>query len=59
MTRALPITELFIRRAIAAVRKERLPIKAVTVRPDGSVTMHQEEVVRTIDSVLACSRRAR
>jgi hypothetical protein len=41
MTKPLPFTESRVRRAIAAVRKEGLPVSAVTVHVDGSVTVHQ------------------
>jgi hypothetical protein len=33
-----------IRRAIAAARKEGLPIAATTVAPDGTVTIHHQGV---------------
>lgn len=42
MTKRLPFTEMAIRRAIAAARKESLePGWSVTVRPDGSITVHK------------------
>ena len=41
MTRPLPFTESRVRRAIAAVRKEGLAIGAVSIHPDGTVTIHQ------------------
>jgi hypothetical protein len=42
MTKALPFTEETIRRAIAAARKEGLDINAVSIRPDGTVTVHKD-----------------
>jgi hypothetical protein len=41
MTRPLPFTESRVRRAIAAVRKEGLAVSAVSVHPDGTVTVYQ------------------
>lgn len=41
MTKSLPFTESRVRRAIAAVRKEGLPISAISIHPDGTVTIHQ------------------
>jgi hypothetical protein len=40
MTKPLPFTESRVRRAIAAVRKEGLAIGAVSIHPDGTVTIH-------------------
>jgi len=42
MTKSLPFTEQSIRRAIAAARKEGLDVGAITVGPDGSITIHQQ-----------------
>jgi hypothetical protein len=44
MTKPLPFTELAICRAIAAVQKAGLPIKATSIGPDGTVTIYHEEV---------------
>jgi hypothetical protein len=41
MTRPLPFTESRVRRAIAAVRKEGLAVSAVSIHPDGTVTVFQ------------------
>jgi hypothetical protein len=41
VTKSLPFTESRIRRAIAAARKEGLEISAVSIHPDGTVTIHQ------------------
>jgi hypothetical protein len=41
MTKRLAFTELAIRRAIAAARKEGIDVNAVTVRSDGSITVHK------------------
>jgi hypothetical protein len=43
MTKPLPFTESRVRRVIAAVRKEGLPVSAVTVHPDGTVTVHHND----------------
>ena len=40
MTRPLPFTESHVRRAIAAVLKAGLQIGAVSIAPDGTVTIH-------------------
>jgi hypothetical protein len=39
MTKPLPFTESLVRRAIPAVRKEGLPVSAVSVHPDGTITV--------------------
>jgi hypothetical protein len=44
MTKPLPFTESRVRRAIAAVRKEGLPVRAVSIRPDGTITVHQGDL---------------
>jgi hypothetical protein len=44
MTKPLPFTESRVRRAIAAVRKAGLEVSAVSVSPDGTVTVYQGEV---------------
>jgi hypothetical protein len=41
VSKPLPFTEARVRRAIAAARKEGLAINAVSVHPDGTVTIHQ------------------
>jgi hypothetical protein len=43
MTRPLPFTESRVRRAIAAVRKEGLAVSAVSIHPDGTITVHQAD----------------
>jgi hypothetical protein len=43
MTKPLPFTESRLRRAIAAVRKEGLSVSAVSIHPDGTITVHQGE----------------
>jgi hypothetical protein len=44
MTKPLPFTESRVRRAISAVRKEGLSVSAVSIHPDGTVTVHQGDV---------------
>jgi hypothetical protein len=44
MTKPLPFTEAVVRRAIAAACKERLPIAATTIAPDGTVTIHHQGI---------------
>jgi hypothetical protein len=41
VTKPLPFTEARVRRAIAAARKEGIAIGAVSIHPDGTVTIHQ------------------
>jgi hypothetical protein len=43
MTTRLPFTELAIRRAISAARKEGLKVSGFTVAPDGTITVHDVE----------------
>lgn len=43
MTARLPFTELAVRRAIAAARKEGLPVTGTTIRPDGTITVHHAD----------------
>ena len=40
MTKSLPFTEASIRRIITAVRKAGLEVNAVSVAPDGTVTVY-------------------
>jgi hypothetical protein len=42
MTKRLPFTEATIRRTIAAARKAGLEVNAVSVAPDGTVTVFQQ-----------------
>jgi hypothetical protein len=42
VSKSLPFTEMSIRRAIAAVRKEGIVVAAVAVHPDGTVTIYQQ-----------------
>jgi hypothetical protein len=41
MTKPLPFTESAIRRAVLAARKAGLEVSAVSVSPDGTVTVYQ------------------
>jgi hypothetical protein len=41
MTKPLAFTEASVRRTIAAVRKAGLEVSAVSVTPDGTVTVYQ------------------
>jgi hypothetical protein len=41
MTKPLPFTESAVRRAVSAARKAGLPVNAVSVSPDGTVTVYQ------------------
>jgi hypothetical protein len=47
MTRPLPFTEASVRRAIAAARKEGLDVGAVSISPDGTVTLYRGGVATT------------
>jgi hypothetical protein len=44
VTKPLPFTESRVRRAIAAVRKEGLPVNAVSIHPDGTITIHHSNM---------------
>jgi hypothetical protein len=44
MTKALPFTELAVRRAISAARKEGVPF-AISLAPDGTITIFQQKIV--------------
>jgi hypothetical protein len=41
MTKPLPFSESRVRRVIAAVRKEGLADAVISIRPDGTITIHQ------------------
>jgi hypothetical protein len=41
MTKPLPFTESAVRRAVSAARKAGLQVNAVSVAPDGTVTVYQ------------------
>ena len=41
MTKSLPFTESTVRRAVNAVRKAGLQVSAVSIAPDGTVTVFQ------------------
>ena len=41
MTKPLPFTEACVRRAVSAARKAGLQIGAVSIAPDGTVTVFQ------------------
>jgi hypothetical protein len=43
VTKPLPFTESRVRRVIAAVRKEGLPVSAVSIHPDGTITVHHDQ----------------
>jgi hypothetical protein len=40
MTRAVPFTQAFVKRAIKAARRQGLRVSRTTVEPDGAVTIH-------------------
>jgi hypothetical protein len=42
MTKAVPFSQTGVRRLIAAVKKEGLPVKEVSVGPDGTITVQTE-----------------
>jgi hypothetical protein len=44
VTKPLAFTESSVRRAIAAVHKAGLPIKATSIGPDGTVTIYHDIV---------------
>jgi hypothetical protein len=44
MTKPLPFTELAVRRAIAAARKEGISF-AISIAPDGTITIFQQHTV--------------
>jgi uncharacterized protein GlcG (DUF336 family) len=48
MTKPLPFTELSVRRAIAAARKEGVKVGAVKVDPNGAVTVFDESIAPAI-----------
>lgn len=48
MTKPLPFTELSVRRAIAAARKEGVKVGAVKVDPNGAVTVFDERLAPSI-----------
>jgi hypothetical protein len=52
MTKPLPFTESRVRRVIAAVRKEGLSVSAVSIHPDGTVTVHQGNVAIARDAAM-------
>ena len=43
MTARLPFTELALRRALKAARREGMRVSGFTVRPDGSITIHNTD----------------
>ena len=43
MTRPLPFTEARVRRAIAAARKEGIATGAISIHPDGTITVRWGE----------------
>jgi hypothetical protein len=50
MSRPLPFTEATVRRAIAAARKAGLEVSAVSVAPDGTVTVFQQGIASSLPS---------
>jgi hypothetical protein len=44
VTKPLPFTEAVVRRAIAAARKAGLEVSAVSIAPDGTVTVFQQGI---------------
>lgn len=44
MTARLPFTAAAVRRAVAGAQLAGLPVKAISVAPDGTITVHQEMV---------------
>jgi hypothetical protein len=40
MTRPLPFTEARVRRAISAARKEGIAAGAISIHPNGTITVH-------------------
>jgi hypothetical protein len=44
MSRSVPFTEASVRRAIAAARKAGLEVVAVSIAPDGTVTIFQQGI---------------
>lgn len=40
MTKPLPFTEARVRRAISAARKEGIATGAISIHPDGTITVH-------------------
>lgn len=47
MTARLPFTELAVRRAIAAARKEGIRVTGVTIAPDGTISVGEIPVAPT------------
>lgn len=43
MTASLPFTEAGIKRAVRAVQRAGLPVKAVVIGPDGSIVVHSAD----------------
>jgi hypothetical protein len=50
MTKPLPFTEARVRRALAAARKEGIATGAVSVHPDGTITVHWGVAPPTVPS---------
>lgn len=50
MSRPLPFTEAAVRRAIAAARKAGLEVSAVSIAPDGTVTVFQQGIAAPLPS---------
>jgi hypothetical protein len=40
MTKRAPVTEAMIKRTIAAARKSGLDVNAISISPDGTITVH-------------------
>jgi hypothetical protein len=52
MTKPLPFTEARVRRAISAARKEGIATGAVSVHPDGTITVHWGETGFALPAVV-------
>jgi hypothetical protein len=52
MAKPLAFTEASVRRAIAAVQKAGLPIKATSIGPDGTVTIFHDIVASSVQPAL-------
>lgn len=44
MTVRIPFTAAAIRRAVTGAQLAGLPVKAVSIAPDGTITVHQEAI---------------
>ena len=53
MTARLPFTELSVRRAIRAARAEGMRVSGFTIRPDGTLTVHDTDAAVAGSPMLA------